>query len=211
MIFDFFSKNKLAKWWNKRRDDIKASYDQMESDYISELELKKNTMIARMDEVRFEIEDRLKKLEREKEEVAFQESRVRDRQAELARINDELKQQIRLSEAKASPDNIWTHAFTQGVSKSWDMMIPIMMDGIEKVKEAIRNQEVEASFPRIDAVVEQRLKDVGSYNLLESHTLEAKKRQFQLQLTKANDPLETAKLETSIRLIDWVLGERNGH
>ncbi len=136
---------------------------------------------------------------------------LEDKKKDLYRANEELATQIRLIEAKASPDAVWTTAFSHGVSKSWDMMLPIMMRGIEKVKETIRNQEIYESIPRIDSVVEQRLKETGRYELIPAHQLEAKKRECYLKLGKVTDPNDVIRLNSYISILDWVLVSRNGN
>lgn len=193
-------RNKLKKWWNEKKVLIREEYDKKEKDYIEQI-------------VQYEkqIKERVEILERHERDLEDQEKRVQDRKEDLERLNTELKNQIRLIEAKCAPSTIWETSFSQGFSKAWDMMIPLMKDGIEKVKEKIREEEIEASFPRIDLVVEQRVKGLGNLSLIETHQLQSKKRDFEMKFTKSNDPIEKSKLTNYLHVIDWILGVRNGN
>ena len=115
---------------------------------INELEAKFETDLARLDEECKEmlaekekilvlIERANKKLELDKYDVERLDERVNDKKATLAKKNKELSDQIRIIEAKASPDQIWIAAFQTGFSKAWGMMKPVMYDGFEKVKQEI--------------------------------------------------------------------------
>lgn len=203
-IFASSYKNKLKKWWNEKKDKIAEEYSVLESNLINEHERK-----------RYELETRIKNnqdaLDKAIKDIDDLQERVDDKKVELAKVNDELKIQIRLIEAKASPDAIWTSAFSQGFSKAWDTISPMMKSGIEKAKEKIRVQEIEESIPRIDSVVEQRLKEIGSYDLIQSHMLESKRRECENKLSQTKDLSEKIRLESYIKIIDWVLGSRNGN
>ncbi len=157
------------------------------------------------------IEEKLDKAKKEQDELEEQEKRVLDRRKELARVNDELKTQIRLIEAKASPDSVWAEAFGHGFSKAWDMMVPVMMSGIEKVKEQIRNQEIEESLPRLNTMVNQRIQELGNYDLKPVAEIIAKKLEFSNKKAKISDTLEQQKYDNFIKTLDWVIGHRNGN
>jgi len=147
----------------------------------------------------------------EKRELEDLKIRVEDRKKELIRVNEDLKTQIRLIEAKASPDHVWESSFSQGFSKAWDMMIPLMKKGIEKTHEKIRQEEIENSFPRIDSIVEQRVKEIGEVTLVEKANIEQKKREFQLKLSKSQNDEEKKKLTNYISVLDWVTDGKNGN
>ncbi len=90
-------------------------------------------------------------------------------------------------------------------------MIPFMKEGIEKVKEGIRSQEIEASFPRIDMIVEQKIREIGDKDLIEINKVEQKRKDFKLKLENTQDPEEKKKFTNYISVLDFVLGGRNGN
>jgi DNA repair exonuclease SbcCD ATPase subunit len=78
-----------------------------------------------------------KKLELAQYEIDELQRLTDDKKDSLEKKNKELAQQIRLIEAKASPDQVWISAFQSGFSKAWGMMKPVMYEGFDKVKQEI--------------------------------------------------------------------------
>ena len=72
------------------------------------------------------------------------------RNIELARADNDLKIQIRLLEAKASPTSVWTEAFSLGVSKTWDLLLPVMTGNIEALKKKIYEDATFDSITRMN-------------------------------------------------------------
>ena len=83
------------------------------------------------------LEKAYKKVEMERFEQDELWKRVNDKKTELVKKNKELSDQIRLIEAKASPDNVWLSAFQTGFTRAWEMMKPVMYSGFDKVKQEI--------------------------------------------------------------------------
>ena len=117
-------------WWSKESESIKLEY----SDKKLELESSLNAEISNLVEIKNGL---VQKLKFENEELNYRIKVVIDRQLELKAEDASLKQQIRIIEAKASPASVWTEAFTQGMSKAWDLMLPTMVDNIERLKKKI--------------------------------------------------------------------------
>ena len=65
--------------------------------------------------------------------------------------DNELKQKIKVLEAKAHPSEVWSQAFTLGVSKSWEMMLPIMTQNLDKVISKIKEDSVKEAIGRLNA------------------------------------------------------------
>ena len=210
-MFGLLLRSDLGKWWKRRNQEILAEFLVKERTLTIHSEDKLRFLKENLESYEREVSGKLEIVEREKRNLEDIERRVLDRRLELERVNEELKIQIRLIEAKASPDSIWTSAFSQGVSKSWDMMLPIMMEGIFKLKETIRNQEIDNSIPRIEEVVTQRINDIGNYELIKSHNLESKRKECLQKLTIAENSEDKIKLSSYIKILDWVLGSKNGN
>lgn len=203
-IYGWFCKNKLTKWLETRKQEIREEYDRKEHFLISELETK-------FEEKKKELLDRASDLGRQDKDMADLEKRVQDRKVDLEKVNAELKTQIRMIEAKARPDHVWTNAFSLGFSKAWDMMMPMMTDGIDKVKEQIKNQEIESSISRINPMIESRLKSLGDHSLLETHELQSKRDDFAIKKQKSVTPEDKIKFEAYLNILDWILESRNGN
>ena len=203
-IFGFLFKNRLTKWLEARKKEVRLEYEQKEQFLVSEIS-------SKFDEKKKEMIERASELGRQDKDLADLERRVLDRKLELERVNEELKVQIRLIEAKASPDNVWTTAFSHGFSKAWDMMIRTMTHGIEKIKNSIKTQEIDASISRLSVMVEQRLSSIGDYDKIESFKLEEKKKEFINRRNISNNQKEKIEMDAYINLLNWLLGERNGN
>ena len=89
------------------------------------------------------------------ETICFQEKeldeiskRLEVRRQELNELNEDLKRQIVITEKRTSPSSVWTDAFTSGFNKAWEMMMPLMMDGVLKSKKFIEDQAIQETIRR---------------------------------------------------------------
>src|SRR3990167_1438834 len=199
-MFGYSFKNK----WFKRKSDLEKEFLEKENELI-------RSLTQHYDDLEKSLVNQNLKIERSKTDLDDLEKRVLDRKKELEKANDELKTQIRLIEAKASPDSVWIQSFSHGFSKAWDMMIPIMTEGIEKVKENIRTEEIDKSLIRVNPIVEDRLKALQNYKAIESLKLEEKKKEFFDKMNDVQKKEEKEKYKNYISVIDWLLGQRNGN
>jgi len=140
-------------WIESKTIDLEKSFEstrldleKFQSDEIDELKIKHKEEIER-------IEDELinkkllidRRIKIEEEEVNYRLKVLEDRKVELAKADNELKNQIRLIEAKASPSSVWVEAFTAGVNKTWEMLRPIsnsktvIINEVDKANSGIRN------------------------------------------------------------------------
>jgi hypothetical protein len=91
----------------------------------------------------------MRSIEIKKSEIEDLEKRVNLRTQELQRENENLKEQIRLIEAKSSPSSIWESAVQTGWLMAWDSMKPIMNDAVERQKKIIEQNAIEDTLKRI--------------------------------------------------------------
>jgi hypothetical protein len=210
-ILGYFWKSKLGRWLEAREKDIFSDYQAKEKALIAEMDEKYVAMRDTLREGQAEIEERFEKMKKNQRDIDDLEKRVLDRRNDLNRINDELKVQIRLIEAKAMPDSIWINAFSKGFEKAWDTMLPFMTQGVDNAKDAIRNHELENSFPRLNALVENKVKELGDLHLIETAKVEAKRSEFEMRLPRVTDIIERQKLENFIQVLNWCLEKRNGN
>ena len=130
-----FKKVKEEEWVAEQLASLEAKFETE----FSVLDEECKQILAQREKERDALERSLKKVELERFEADELYKRMTDKKVEYAKKNKELSEQIRLLEAKSSPDNVWLSAFQSGFEKAWGMMKPVMYDGFEKVKEEISN------------------------------------------------------------------------
>ena len=145
------------EWWTKRESELIAEYATkeaaMKEDLADHLEADRVAFAARLEESESRIESIIQKnirLKSDEAELNEYQRRVDDKRVELARLNSELLTQIRIAESKNSPSSIWEIAFTAGFSKAWDMMIPLMTDGVQRSKKLIEDTAISETIRRIN-------------------------------------------------------------
>ena len=138
------------EWWEKRQNDLCSQYSSIESSLKAELE-----ELLEKDRTAFknslnEIEKATIELEYKKKEIEELSKRLDERKLELLQANDELKQQLRIIEAKSSPSSVFTEAFSLGVSKTWDLLLPVMVGNIEALKKKIYEDATFEAISRLN-------------------------------------------------------------
>jgi len=123
---------KLEAEFSDRLASLQRKYEEQESFVISEIN---------------EREESLQRKQRDLEDII---RRTNDKKLELEKKNEELMVQIRLIEAKASPDHVWASAFQAGFSKCWDMMWEFQSEQVTKLREKIRNQAINETLGRLN-------------------------------------------------------------
>lgn len=153
---------------------------------------------AKLGEVRQQgavLDAKLKDAQQLQAHIEAQEAILQDRKVAVEKANDELKTQLRLLEAKASPDSVWVEAFSLGFSKAWDMMLPLMQSGQDRVIEKVKTDAIDRTLRDINPVRPQ-------------HELLTKQRELQLKLKSATTSDEIAKYTYYLDALKWSL---NGH
>ena len=130
------------EWWFKQALKLHEEYASKQSELESRFDNEIKDVYIRKQKI-------LSKLKIEEDELAHRLEIISDRKIELAKADNELRTQIKLLEAKASPTSVWCEAFTQGMSKSWDLMLPIISDNVEKVKRAIYDKATADTLERL--------------------------------------------------------------
>lgn len=135
--------------------------------------------------------------------------RVEDRKVELAQTHEELRQQIRLIEAKAKPDSVWVQAFSSGYARAWDTMLPLMMDGVQQSKGYLRQEALKAALATVEPAVTQRvteqIEDIERLRTFEE--LASKRKEF-VSKRDASTGSDQARYDHYLEALTWML---NGH
>ena len=152
MIFNLFERWK-QEWWLKHAADIAREYAHRQEDLVKRLETEINDKLNLLQQ---DLKLRESKLTSEiskgkilEEEVAYRTKILEDRKLELIAADNELRTQIKLIEAKAHPSSVYIEAFSQGMNKCWDMLLPIMSDNIEKLKTKMKDDAITEAIQRL--------------------------------------------------------------
>jgi len=138
------------EWWIKKASELTKEYESKQSELTMKLEQEMKRNVEQV-ELQRDILYAKTKAEIEKgnileAEVAYRIKNLEERKLELIKADNELKNQIKVIEAKAHPSTVWAEAFSSGFSKSWDMMMPLMMDGVNRSKKTLIDQAIQETI-----------------------------------------------------------------
>jgi len=140
-------------WWIKECAKVASEYEDRRKDLEQrmdeELLRTKEMLDLEIEVMRVGLEAKKRKLTVEQEEVDYRLKNLEEKKAELASADNYLKGQIKLIEAKASPTAVWTEAFGQGMSKCWDLMLPIMQENMDKLKSKLKEDAAMEAIQRL--------------------------------------------------------------
>lgn len=137
-----------AKWWLKEASNIAGQYESERKSLEKQLSEGLKTMES---EWAHRKELLQKRLSLEEESVSYRIKNLADRELELIKADNDLKIQIRTIEAKASLSSVWAEAFSMGVSKTWDMLLPIMSENVDKLKSKMKEDAIHEAIGRLHA------------------------------------------------------------
>ena len=194
-----------VKWWNKRQQDLKDEYADKERLLTVELDTQYIELKSKLSKGNEGFQSQLYALKRESDELEYQHDKNTKLKVELEKSNLELSEQIKLIEAKARPDEVWSGAFSLGFSKAWDMMLPIMTEGVKKLREQARTEEIEASMKRLNTMVDQKIEELGRKGIRDVKLLGEKRMEFQGRISRSQDKEERNRLRNYLQVIDWIM------
>ena len=139
MIFDKWK----IEWWLNHAAELALLHQDKLADITKKFE-------AEIDSQTLKNRQLLNNLQLEEEELEYRIKTVKERIIEMTKRDNELREQIRLLEAKASPSSVWCEAFTQGMNKAWDLMLPTVIDNVEKLKTKIREDATREAIDRLN-------------------------------------------------------------
>lgn len=197
-------KNKKLEWWKNREDKLLQEFSSREEDLRTNLNQKITQILN-------ELGTKQKDLEHKQLDLEDLEKRVSDRKTELERTNQELKEQIRLIEAKAKPDSVWISAFTSGFNRAWEVMKPILDQAVQEAHKMIKSQEIDESLRRIEPIIEGRINKLKSTPIKTIAMIEAKRNEILMKRANSGTPEEKSKRDNYLEVINWILSESNGN
>ena len=141
-MFDWLFDRWKQEWWLKHAAEIAHGYQHRQEDLLRRLE-------AELQERQCKIEVEIRRGKVLEEEVTYRTKVLEERKLELIQADNDLKNQIKVLEAKAHPSTVYVEAFSQGVSKSLDMLMPIMSENLEKFKTKLKDDAIAEAIKRL--------------------------------------------------------------
>ena len=134
------------EWWEKKSSYLEKEHNQR----LLELTIKFESELEAMN-VSGESQKQalINRINIEEDELKYRLQVLEDRKFEVIKADNDLKTQIKLLEAKASPTAVWVEAFTSGVNKTWDMLLPVMTGNIETMRKKIYEDAINDSLKRM--------------------------------------------------------------
>ena len=133
----------------------KAEVEQLSLDLINQnnkLSHEYSNLVSDYDLKKSNLSKKIKLMETElsikEEEIGILLDRAASKEQEFRKVNEDLNLKIKTLESKASPNTVWLEAFTQGFSKAWDSMNPIMMENVVNAKKAIEEKAIMETIAR---------------------------------------------------------------
>ena len=123
-------------------------------------------------------------------------------------ILERWKQAWRAHREASLPANVWAEAFTLGFSKAWDMMAPLMTDGVRRMEETIRTQAIEETLARL--APSHRIVEAENYVIRSRVDLLKKRDEFRQKQEEAQGA-EGEKYRHYVQALEWALQATNGH
>ena len=90
-------------------------------------------------------------------------------------------------------------------------MLPLMQEGVERSRDAVRDAAIGETLARLDSLIEQRLLQAGKLQLKTTAALLSKQEQFQIAFNVAKSPEEKAKYEHYLTCLTWALDGHDLH
>jgi len=135
MIFSKLKEKWKREWLEKNRAVLEKELDERKQDFVKFAE-----------RVEHENNKLNKALEIKNLELSLMIKTVDDRILEVCKKDNDLHQQIKIIEAKASPDKVWCEAFSLGFSKAWDMIEKVQMDGLLRARKVIEDRAIDRAI-----------------------------------------------------------------
>lgn len=139
MIFSKLKEQWKCEWLEKNKVELENELEDRKKDFFK---LKEN--------IEHENDLLKKQLEIKNIELSMMIKNVDDRVLEIRKKDNELRDQIKLIEAKASPDRVWCEAFSLGFSKAWDMIEKVQMDGLLRARKVIEDRAINRAISGVD-------------------------------------------------------------
>ncbi len=145
MKFKFIDRWK-RQWWLIRASELAVEFEANKLDLIHRFQQEIKEIEASW---KLTKEMALQRIALEQEEIKFKIESIEGRKRELAHLDTDVKNQIKMMEAKSNPSFVWETAFTAGATKTWDLIMPLMTQNIEKLIKKIQEDATVEAIKRL--------------------------------------------------------------
>ena len=187
-------------WWTRREAALRVAHAEVEAKLQAELKAHEEGL-----------RHVLTSLSREESDLQDQERRVKQRQVELAQTNEELRTQIQLLEAKASPSGVWAEAMGTGFRMAFEMLLPLMREGYGKAHNLLFDAAVNDTLQNLEGTIQRRLTEAGQGHLRPLADLQAKRADFVRKREDAVSEADKERYDHYVKALDWALAGTNGN
>ncbi len=205
--FSSLFKNVEAKWLASQESKLKA-------EFAPQLQALRETQRRQLEDLTRQsttLQEKYRELERMQAQMLDQEAILADRKVRVEQANEECRTQLRLLEAKASPDSVWVEAFARGYEKAWETVWPIMASGVQNTKALIEQKAIEETLARLDTLITQRAVALGNVRAMDVQALEQKRREFHQKAEASTSSSDREKYANYQTALDWMLNANGVH
>ena len=113
-----------------------------------------------------------------------------------------------LEKVKALQNDVaWLDGFSLGFSKAWDMMVPLMTDGVTKMKDSIKSSAIDDCLENLESTIKKRIESANQTDILPVNEILAKKKVFENKLSQVKTEDDRKKYTNYLEIIHWVTND----
>lgn len=167
---------------------------------------------------KYELEKANRHLEDELQEVANKRKKLDEEllatKVEFEKANNDLKTQIKLLEAKASPTGVWTEAFSLGFGKAFDLMKDVIKKATKGREDYFKDTAYTEALNNVGKIADEKIKKVDDLILKQKFEIVNKREEFIKKRQKAEelqDTVSITKYQNYIVVLDWMVNNGFGN
>lgn len=182
----------------------------------SQEETLKKEFEARLSSIKEQYEMQIRRWEsiykQKQDDLAYESKRVEDSKLALAKCNEDLRLQIKLIEAKASPDQVWVSSFTSGFNTAYSSMSAFLQKDVEVKRDIIRETAYNEAIGHLEPTIQKRFEDANLSELKPISDILAKKEDFEAKVSTTKEgSSDRVKYESYVKALEWVLSHVDGN
>jgi hypothetical protein len=196
----------------KCKDEFDIKRKQLENEFDIKRKQLENKNNSELEVLKVALELQTKALNTEIQEIAKKrkelDMELLETKTQFEKTNNELKAQIRLLEAKASPSNVWCEAFSSGFSKAFDLMQDIIKKGTQGIEDYFKEEAHIEALNNVGKIAEERINKIRDINLKQKFEIINKQEEFKKKMEKAaelGDKTAESRFKNYLTILDWMV------
>lgn len=142
-LFGSFLQSLKDKWIKSQEDNLRNEYSERLSSIESELQSEIDNLISEKKKI-------IDSVNLEKSEIESLEKRMQDTRSSLQEAQRDLKEHLKVLEAKANPSIVWQSAYTAGFQAAWSVAWDFQKDAFNAYTEKVRSQAINDTLKRLN-------------------------------------------------------------